>query len=108
MPYDDTMHAAAVGAAKASLEQLSGCLSAEERARLARHHHAFQRARVLRDPDTLLLCLLFYVHANASLRWALVIDPARATSPRAAAQPLSLSGEGLPMYLLAHRTTVSH
>ncbi len=69
MPYDDTMVAAAVGAAKASLEQLSGCVSAEERARLARHHHAFQRARVLREPDTLLLCLLFYVHANASLRW---------------------------------------
>lgn len=68
MPPDDTMAAAAMAAAKASLDRLSGTTSPDERARLARTHHAFVRARVLPDADALLLCLLFYVHAGVSLR----------------------------------------
>lgn len=68
MPHDDTTVAAALAAATASLDRLSGDIHADERARLARAHKAFQRPREFRDADTLLLCLLFYVHANVSLR----------------------------------------
>jgi hypothetical protein len=68
MPHDDTMLATAMGAAKASLDRLSGSIDAPKRAQLARTHKAFRRSRVFLDADTLLLCLLFYVHANVSLR----------------------------------------
>lgn len=68
MLHDDTMFAAALAAAKTSLDRLSGAISADERARLARVHQAFLRAREFRDAHSLLLCLLFYAHANVSLR----------------------------------------
>ena len=55
-------------AAEASLERLTGNVGPTERARLAREHKAFVRARGVPNPDTLLLLILFYTHANVSLR----------------------------------------
>lgn len=60
--------ATAKQAATASLERLTGSIGPGERARLAREHKAFQRKGAVTDPDTLLQLLLFYTHANISLR----------------------------------------
>jgi len=68
MTDDDTAMAVARRAAQASLEQLTRNLGPTERAALAREHKAFQRARALPNADVLLLLMLFYTHANFSLR----------------------------------------
>ncbi len=68
MTDKDTARAVARREAEASLARLTRTIGPEERASLAHEHKAFRRARAIRDPDTLLLLLLFYTHADASLR----------------------------------------
>lgn len=68
MPHDSIVLAAARREALASLQSLTGFLSPMQRGRLARHHGAFSRARKISDPDSLLLLVLFYTHADFSLR----------------------------------------
>jgi hypothetical protein len=68
MTDNETALAVAKRAAYASLEQLTGAVGPAQRARLAHNHKAFQRARAIPNPDVLLLLLLFYTHADVSLR----------------------------------------
>ena len=55
-------------AAQQTLQQLCPSLDSTQRARLAREHRAFVRARKVPDADTLLHLILFYTHASRSLR----------------------------------------
>ena len=68
MEEESTEMSTARRAAETSLERLTGNVGPAERARLAREHKAFVRARGVPNPDTLLLLILFYTHANVSLR----------------------------------------
>jgi hypothetical protein len=104
MTDEDTALRVARRTAEASLEHLTRTLGPTERAALAREHKAFQRARAIPNPDVLRLLLLFYTHANFSLRvtaWFARVGLGLQISPESLADRFRNCGPWLRALLLA-------